>query len=182
MEQFLIRTKMAGVGLLKIIEQYTTWMISIAIFAIFMPILVLTSFGSTYWGLLTSSNLSFQEKIRTFFSMYTAGFSDWAIMLMCIMQALTLAVLIKTMLRQSKFAPGETGGSLVVSILAGLGLGCPTCGTSILLPFASLFVTTSTSAFAQALSQAIMVVIVVADLFIIRRLSYVYSQLLETTD
>jgi hypothetical protein len=149
----------------------------VSIFLIFLPILVLTSGLGTYWALLTSPQLSLTDKFQTLQKIYLTGFQDPLILTAVIMQAITLAILIKTIARQRKFDTRAGTGSVITTFLAGIGLGCPACGTSILIPLLSTFLTSGVIALAEFISLLIYWLIILVNVIIIVRLGWVYSQL-----
>jgi hypothetical protein len=177
MEQFWMRTKMSGFGLGKLFQRWQTWVLMVGLFGGFLAVLTLLSNGSTFWGLLMSPYLSGVDKFQTIGAIFVSGVGDWMMVAISGFQAVTLAIFIQVMIQQRRLELGTGGGSLITTILAGIGLGCPTCGTSLLIPFISIFVTSGVAVWATILSNIIFVAILVADLFIVRRLGYVYSQI-----
>lgn len=82
--------------------------------------------------------------------------------IIALLQGVNIALLIYVVRHQRKLDAGAIGGSSFVGVLAIIGLGCPSCGTSLVTPIVAMFasgsaVVVSESIVAVALPLAIVI-------------------------
>jgi len=137
-------------------------------FIFFIFLLALLSFGSTYWNLLFGySDGNLLSKFFTIRSIFVSGITDWQITLIALLQGITIGTIITTILKQRKIDYETATGSIFTTILVSLGLGCPACGTSLLIPFLSIFLTSGISMFAQFLNYFLLLITIGIDILIL---------------
>lgn len=113
----------------------------------------------TFQTVITSGNLGLVERLRfavdPLLSLgVTNGVYTAVLMLsVSIIQGISIAVLIYTIRHQQKVDTAFLGGSGFVGLLAVIGLGCPSCGTSLLTPIVAIFVSGSTVAISESLTR-----------------------------
>ncbi len=114
---------------------------------------------STFTTVLTSSGLSMGEKFRfvvdPLFSLgQTNGMYTAILMLLVsLVQGINISVLTYTIRHQQKLDAAAVGGSSFVGLLAIIGLGCPSCGTSLLTPIIAIFVSGSAVAISESITR-----------------------------
>lgn len=130
------------------------WLLTQWRYALLALCIALLFFEFTYWMfnlsilqlILTSSNLGLLEKLDVLISPVRAlseanGLSTVSLMLLvALVQGVSLSALIYTMRHQQKIDARLLGGSSFAGLLSVIGLGCPSCGTSLLTPIIALFV------------------------------------------
>jgi hypothetical protein len=159
----------------EIYKKPSTYVLFLLISSLFVLLIKISTTLSLYWTLLNSSYLSILDKLGTLRDAYIEGVTMPDIIFVSILQGFTIAVLIQTIrkLRHSDVkAVGATG---FVSVITLIGLGCPSCGTSIISPLILTFFASSAVSVASAISNVILVLAVVLNLYSIRRLGVVYA-------
>jgi hypothetical protein len=152
------------------------WLLSQWRYAILAIGIAIIFFEFTYWlfnssvlgTILLSPNVSFIEKMLVLgspFESVIASNGSYTLILMIllsIIQGVSIAALAYILKHQKKTDPNLVGSSSLIGLLAILGLGCPSCGTSLLTPIVALFVSGS----AVAVSEQIMVIVLPAALLV----------------
>lgn len=179
LEQWVDDTKLAIVGIGMVMKRPKYVVIAVAIFLAFAYILTLFKDGTTTWNLLWSG-IGFGDKMWLLLEVWArvlANFTDWwglCLMLLAMLQGLTVALLIfgwrMKLSSKTTVAGLEAGG--VGTALGFLALGCPTCGTTLLVPLLSLVAGSGAVALAETLGWILMAVAAVLLLHAARRLGY----------
>lgn len=132
-------------------------------------IIAIIFFELIYWmfnfsvltTILFSGKISFIDKIAVLISpmdsiVATNGLMFLLLlMLVSLIQGVSIVLIAYIVKKQRKIDDKLIGGSSFITLLAIIGLGCPSCGTSLLTPIVTLFASTS----AVALSEQIIVFI-----------------------
>lgn len=114
---------------------------------------------STFTTVVGSGNLTLLEKARFVFDPLWSLFSTngaytaTLMILVSLIQGVNIAVLTYTIRHQQKVDTAVLGGSTFVSLLAIIGLGCPSCGTSLLTPILAIFISGSTVALSESITR-----------------------------
>ena len=101
--------------------------------------------------IMTSPGLSVLEKLSVLVSPLSAlkeasgALTLILMVLLALLQGLNIAALTYTMRHQQKVDAQILSGSTFTGLLAAIGLGCPSCGTSLLTPVIALFVSTGSA-------------------------------------
>lgn len=114
---------------------------------------------STFWALMSSTKLGLSDKLDVLMSPFSSlqaqnGELTFAMMiLLSIIQGIALASLTYVVRNQPKVDAKLLGGSATVGFLAVVGLGCPACGTSLVTPLVTLFVSGSAASVSETITQ-----------------------------
>lgn len=79
-----------------------------------------------------------------------------SIVLLSLLQGATIAIIVFSVRNSQNGMLKSFGGASAAGILGALGLGCPSCGTSLITPIVALFVSGSTVSIAQGIARVIM--------------------------
>ncbi len=121
--------------------------------------------------ILTSSKVGFLDKLELlivpFRSIGVASgrFSLILMILLAIIQGITIAGLVYVVKNQPKVDAKLFGSSTITSLLAVVGLGCPACGTSVLTPIVALFVSGSTLAISETITEIALPLAILVGLY-----------------
>lgn len=161
------RTKLSVIGVWRVLSKWRYILIAVVVSILFAILFSILSVGTTEWQLLLSK-LPFMEKmgiigealIRFVRDATTA--TGLLSIVVVILQGITISLLVFSIVREreTKQKYGKTancfGESLVASIVATLGLGCSTCGASLIIPLLSLI--SASAIFIGAMTTIIIVV------------------------
>ena len=75
--------------------------------------------------------------------------------------------------RNKKIDAGTVGGGGIAMFAAALGLGCVPCGTSLIMPIATLLFSSSAYAAANAASLVVLVIAFILSVYSVYRLGYI---------
>jgi len=172
-------TKMALVGIKLVMSRPAYIAIAIAGFLTFSFIFALFQNGTATWHLLWSS-ISLGDKAGLLLDVtgrILQNFLDlWGLVLILLaaLQGLTLSLLIfgwrMRMSARATAAGLEAGG--VGAALGFLALGCPTCGTSLFIPFLSAMLGSTVATIAETLGWVLTSVAAILLLYAARKLGY----------
>jgi hypothetical protein len=79
-----------------------------------------------------------------------------SIVLLSLIQGVTIAVIVFSVRNSKNGMLKSFGGASAAGLLGALGLGCPSCGTSLITPIVALFVSGSTVSIAQGIARIVM--------------------------
>jgi hypothetical protein len=171
------RVKMAAAGALYVLGRPRYLIFAAIVALLFAYILTFTTGGTTNLELLLS-NLSFSDKLavlaavlgKTFTSVPSlVGAFVW---LLSLAQGVLISMLIFHFRHAKKVDDSALMNSSLASFFAILGAGCPTCGTSLLMPLLTAVFSSAAYTILNSISVIIMVVAFVLVLFALRRLGF----------
>jgi hypothetical protein len=151
-------------------------------FFIFAFILTFAANGSLYFSLLTA-NISLVNKLTVLGQVFTSIFSNIfqgingvLVILLSFLQAITITLMVyakkyskaKTICRIGKDS-GLQGAALIISFI---GVGCPTCGTSLIAPLIALFASGISAAYMNLVGNLILMISCLICAFAILNLLY----------
>lgn len=144
----LDKLQLASLGILNVFKKPSRLISAMVIAAIFSIILTAFANGTFYWSLLFSqlgliAKLHIIDKIMVEFLINLKTFSGFLTLLISILQGFCIILLIYNYRHQPKINLNQIGSSTLSTILAAIGLGCPTCGTSLILPIIGVFSSSS---------------------------------------
>jgi hypothetical protein len=171
------RVKIAARGGFYVLShpQYLTLALGVAL--LFAYILTMTTSGTTELKLLFSS-LSFGDKVGVLGGIFGRVFTNtWSVSgalvwLLSICQGILISLLIFHRRRSRKLDDSALMNSSIASVLAIVGAGCPTCGTSLIMPLLTVVFSSAAYTVLNSLSAIILVVAFVLVLFSLRRLGF----------
>ena len=175
--RFSDQTKLAFVGAGMVLKHPRYLTIAILSAVLFALIFTLTSSGSTDWNLLTSS-LPFVDKLKVLLSLFvriwtnSISLEGFFVLLLSSLQGIAISLLFFTYHHQKKLDTSSATNSSIASIIALFGLGCSSCGTSLLSPLLNLFFASSAYILVDSISSIIMIIAFTLSLYAVRRLGY----------
>ena len=179
LERWTDDTKMAFVGVQMVMRQPVYVLIAIAGFLVFSYIFAMFQNGTATWSLLWSS-ISLGDKMGLLLDVadrILQNFLDlWGLVLILLaaLQGLTVSLLIFSwrmkMSAKSTVAGLEAGG--VGAAMGFLALGCPTCGTSLFIPFLTMSLGSGAAVVAETLGWILTTLAAILLLYAARRLGY----------
>lgn len=161
------RTKLSVIGVWRVLSKWRYILIAVAVSILFAILFSILSVGTTEWQLLLSK-LPFMEKMGIIgealirFVRDATTTTGLLSIVVVILQGITISLLVFSIVREreTKQKYGKTanrfGESLIASIVATLGLGCSTCGASLIIPLLSLI--SASAIFIGAMTTIIIVV------------------------
>lgn len=168
--------KMTGEALVISFKKPCFWGAFIFTFTFFGTLMNLLSAG--FSGLTILFQVDFSTALgmlgNAFFGLFGVNrtFLDWLpIFFICLIQAILIGLIVVVWRSKKRFSAASdalTSAGLVTG-LAVLGAGCPTCGTSLLMPIITTIFSGSTLAIAGALSAIITILAIILALFAIKR-------------
>jgi len=143
-----------------------TWLMARWRYAILAAFSAILFFELIFWlfnlpvlsFVMLSDSLTIIEKIKVLISpLSTISDSNGTIVLLmmltlAIIQGIIISALVYTIRHQQKVDGKLIGESSAIGILAIIGLGCPSCGTSLLTPIIALFASGSATAVSEQLT------------------------------
>lgn len=195
-DRFIDECKMAVSGVVLATRRPLFWLAFCITFVIFGTIINLLSSG---FGIFrTLGAVDFGGKIEIISKAFLANFgvektfADWAwTFIVVLLQSILIAMIVlvwqsrrrshkEEIMRQAKNANNVQDAGIAAG-LALLGSGCPTCGTSLLAPMISSFVSSGSYILAGVLSWILTVAAVILLLFALKRIGKeVYVNALAT--
>ncbi len=136
-------------------------------------------FELIYWSLnlsvlitiIFSNNVTLIEKIAVLISPIQSIISTngvWFLIIMILLaavQGVSLAMIIYVVRHQRKIDDKLIGGNSFAALLAIIGLGCPSCGTSLLTPVVALFASGSAVAISETIAIFVFPFALIVGLF-----------------
>lgn len=123
------------------------------------------------WFLISAHRLSLSDKLHVIFgspvdAVFQSGFvQGGATVLLVVFQGIVITVLLYCLRRQASASRNAVGGSFLASAAALLGVGCVSCGTSIIAPIAGLFVAGAAAEVGQQIHDVLIYVALVAVMY-----------------
>ncbi|MDR2748958.1 MAG: hypothetical protein LBB10_03615 [Bifidobacteriaceae bacterium] len=151
-------------------------------FIVFSYILTFTMNGSLYFSLL-SSNISVLDKLEVLGEVFSnsftnifSGINGFLVFLVAVFQSIAVTLMVyakkysnaKTICKIGK----ETGAEGVALIISFIGVGCPTCGTSLIAPLIALFISGVSGSALTIVGNLMLVISCLLSLFAILNLVY----------
>ncbi len=123
------------------------------------------------WFLIRAQRLSLGDKLHVILGSPLDGIiqsglvQGGATLLLVGLQGVVISVLVYSLRRQATTSRQAVGGSFLASAAALLGVGCVSCGTSIIAPIASLFVAGAAAEVGKQIHDTLIYVAVLAVLY-----------------
>ena len=183
-----VKTAAAGIGALLKLPRYS---VLVAGFSLLFAIVIFFAINGNFYGPLFLSRLSIVDKFAIAGNMlaelFKQGFTTpngALLLIVSILQGLSLSVVIFTARRNKRNEQDvarQLSVSGIASIAAAIGLGCVPCGTSLILPIATLFFSGAAAATAANVAGTIVLVLALilslASLYKSGQIAFVYAQL-----
>lgn len=128
------------------------------------------NFG-TLWTILSSGNLTLGYKIHFFFNPMRSlidthgAYTAILVLALSIIQGIAIMALTYAVRRQRTLELEAIGGGSIVGLLAIIGLGCPSCGTSLVTPIVAIFVSGSSAAIAESITRIALPIALVIGIY-----------------
>lgn len=145
-ELFLMKSRLSLGAIARTLKNYKYFLLAILISFLFFEFLYWSLNYNLLWFFVVTPNLSILEKINLILSTAISYFytvSIWqslAIFALSIIQGVVLAQVVFIVKYQKRLDVKAFGGSTIASLVALLGVGCPSCGSSLVAPVVGLFV------------------------------------------
>lgn len=177
------KAKLSVSGILKVIVRWRYLLVAVVVMVIFSIIFGLLSMGSLEVNMLLS-RLSIVDKLdivnRSIMRVFSNSttFSGVLTGIIIVLQGIAIALLAFNIRHQrenskamaSSNIRGRVGESAAASVIAMLGLGCSTCGTSLLLPLLALV--SSSAAFLGAATTLVSLIAIGFLLYSLANMGY----------
>ena len=156
-----LKLKVSLKSLIWFFKSYKRILYALIIAVIFLQILYFSFNWSLLNVVITSPNLSPLEKfnflISTFNSVLQSNGLFQFILIICVsliqgLSILTIIYIIKNQNNNIKYA----SNNIFISFLVLIGLGCPSCGTSILTPILSIFISGSAVGLSETITSFVL--------------------------
>lgn len=173
-----VRISMALKGILGVMKRPKYIVMSLT-FALAFALLIYFFINIGVYGAFLSSSLPFFSKMYTIWLMAVALVGDMTtangklLLAVAILQGISFTFIVFTIRRNKKMSIQALGGGGIATIAATLGLGCVPCGTSIILPVASIFFSSSVYAVANTASIVVLIVAFMASIYSLYRLGFI---------
>lgn len=157
---FFLKFKISLLAILKTYKNYKYIILSLIIAFLFFEFLYWFLNGQLFMYLMGSGNLSILDKINLITSTTVGYFqtvSIWqssAVVILSILQGIVIGQIIYILKNQNKLDEKAFGGSAIASVIALFSVGCPSCGTSIITPVLSIFVSGASVGLTDAVHEA----------------------------
>lgn len=136
-------------------------------------------FELTYWlfnlniltKILTSGNITLLEKGEVLLSPIEAigttngSFQVIMMLVLSALQGIMIAALTYVIRNQKTVDAKLIGGSTIAGLLAVIGLGCPSCGTSLITPIVAIFISGSATSVSESITNIALPVAILVALF-----------------
>lgn len=149
-------------GIVWLLRSKKYFLLSIAFSVIFFEIIYWLLNIETLLSIINSSKLSFIEKTTTLLTPFNSIIQNSGlyilllIILISIIQGVSIASLLYAIKKQKRLDDELIGSSSLVTILVTLGLGCPSCGTSLITPIVAIFASSSAAIISEKIINIIM--------------------------
>ena len=156
-----LKLKVSLKSLIWFFKSYKRILYALIIAVIFLQILYFSFNWSLLNVVITSPNLSPLEKfnflISTFNSVLQSNglFQFILIIFVSLIQGLSILTIIY-IIKNQKNNIKYTSNNIFISFLVLIGLGCPSCGTSILSPILSIFISGSTVGLSETITSFVL--------------------------
>lgn len=170
------KIKLSTEAIWTVLKNYRYLLLVIALYSAFDILLQLITNWGQYRILLASPFLSLLEKFQFLFNLlgFQHGLSlmDLLIIdLIALLQALAITLLIYNF-RNQKIDKTASVGTGIAAIIATFGLGCPSCGTSLLAPILTLMIGSASPLLATRIGLTINILTILLLVYSIYRLGY----------
>jgi hypothetical protein len=177
---FYDKLKLAVTGIFYVIKKIKYMIVAAVIALLFCILLTLFSSGTFYISLLVSG-LPIYDKFLIFgtiiehIALDSTTFSGIIIILISLLQGISITMLIYNFRHQRSTNKTEhIRNSTTSTVFAMIGLGCPTCGTSLIMPIAGIFFSGSSSLLAaNIMSSAFVVLALIICIYTSLKLGYI---------
>ncbi len=156
---FKLKVKLSAKIVWWVLRQWRYTLLAIVVAFLFFELIYWLFNFNTFTIVVGSGNLNLVEKTRFIFdSLFSLGstngtYTATLMLLVSTLQGINIAVLTYTIRHQQKLDTAILGGGSFVSLLAIIGLGCPSCGTSLATPIVAIFVSGSTVAISESITR-----------------------------
>lgn len=159
---FLVKASLSFKTIMWILSKWRYALMSIVVAAVFFELTYWLFNLNVFWIVLTSFKLSFIDKVAFLLSpIQSIGGSSgyWFVIIMIILsitQGISISVLTFILRHQKKIDSETIGRSSLISLLAIIGLGCPSCGTSLITPIVAIFISGSAVAVSERITAVML--------------------------
>lgn len=144
-----------------------------------VSLVMIMFFELTYWlfnlniltKILTSGNITLLEKGEVLLSPIEAigttngSFQVIMMLVLSALQGIMIAALTYVIRNQKTVDAKLIGGSTIAGLLAVIGLGCPSCGTSLITPIVAIFISGSATSVSESITNIALPVAILVALF-----------------
>ena len=160
--------KSAALGVSKILSLPPYLLLAIVLFVLF-ALIIFFAINANFYGPLMMSRLLILDKISLFGTMFIdifkQGFSSLngaLLLIVSLLQGLSITVVIFTVKknkRNEQSVTRQVGLSGLASVAAAIGLGCVSCGTSLILLLVAVFFSGAATATAATVASTLVLIL-----------------------
>lgn len=176
LKRFWLNLKKAANGV-KLVFSRPKYVLLAALLAFLISTLIYFSINFNFYASLLGSGLPILDKfgviwllISSMFGSYFADLFGALLLGLSILQGIALALLIYNLKTNKKIDAKTATGSGVATAAAIVGLGCVSCGTSLLIPIMTLIFSSSAYAFLDAANTIVLILASVLSLYAIYKM------------
>lgn len=176
LKRFWLNLKKAANGA-KLVFSRPKYVFLAIVLAFLISILIYFSINFNFYASLLSSGLPILDKFGVVWllisSMFGSYFTDsfgLLLLVLSMLQGVALALLIYNFKTNKKLDAKTATGSSIATAAAIVGLGCVSCGTSLLIPIMTLIFSSSAYAFLDAANTIVLVLASVLSLYAIYKM------------
>lgn len=154
-----LKIGVAANAIWHVIRQWRYALLAAILAVLFMLFLFWVLNLELLWYLLSSPNLTIGEKL-SFVTRSTFGYLNemnplqaFATIGLVAGQGIVITVLVYIVKTQKKLDPKAIGGSTIAGIIALFGVGCVSCGTSIVAPVIGVFFSGATAGLSETINS-----------------------------
>lgn len=153
-KSFFDKTVLSLVGIGRVLRDWRYTLIAMSVAFLFGVMFSMLSVGTTEWNLLLS-RLPLGEKVGIIGDAFVRLFADAStidgvlLLVVVLLQGVTIALLVFSLVAEQKIkkqkqaANRRAGETAFASAVVTLGLGCSTCGASLIIPLLSVISTSA---------------------------------------
>jgi hypothetical protein len=181
LRRWLKRWRVAGGGIGQVLRRPKYLVFALIIAGIFVIILSLLSVGTTDIALIFGPGLDYAGRLQVLganlggFFVNLLSPANFLILLLSLAQGVLFALIIFYAKYQKRLDDRGVLGGSAAGILALIAAGCPTCGTSLLMPVLTALFSSAAYTIFASLSLLVMVIAFIFVLFSLRRLGWLCS-------
>lgn len=126
---------------------------------------------SVLFKILSSNNVSFFEKMNVLISPFSSMASTNGIffailmIILSLIQGVNISLIIYSIRHQQKIDDAIISESSFITLLAMIGLGCPSCGTSLITPVVATFVSGSSVIISEKINYFVLPIAVIISFY-----------------
>lgn len=169
------KLKLSVHGIFLILKQWRYFLAFIGLSTVVAGILYFIVNVSSLWPIVSSRFLPALDKLSLIGQLPVQAVreADPILLIISLLQGLALALLIYNLINGQKVNKRAVGGSAIATVAASLGLGCSLCGTSLLLPIASLLASSGAYGLMDTLATVFNALAVILGLYAVYMLGFI---------